>query len=578
MIELNKKQIYRWLTSPKLLINGSASALVILSSVLALPSAAGAAGAAAALWRQLDSRREDPKIAELERIYADFLDAHGAVEAIDAGTQLKVEGRERTTWLHRQDTLRDIFDRKYKEILDKTNLNSSDRRLLDSMRRTFEELTEAGSDSTSISAGCADAPGTSEGSALSAALYACFDSPGNQLRFDDQTLTRVATLQLLQELDDPRKRHELFMAMSPLWRAVNAANEPDSPYRRLIGQRSAAYTAGRSPVHEAAAAFGISAAEAEQWLVRILEAWRSVTVDDGRIEPWDYRYHYSAASRALAGAIPREQLLPLQQRFFADLGADPAALGVLFDIDPRPGKAPLAYSDIVRMGRLVDGRWRPAIARVSANDDRGGLGILNELVHETGHAVHFMAIRARPAFFWPDTTFIEAFADVPSWSVYTPPWQQRYLGRAVSRVDGLREQFAGVMLDVAWSLFELRMLRDPRQDPNALWTEITGRFLHIAPHPEISWWAVRSQLVSDPGYMIHYGLGAIITAQVRARTREAIGGFDAGNRRWYGWLSAQLLAAGGQLPTARQLQDFLGEPLAPAALIREILSMQRASH
>ena len=287
---------------------------------------------------------------------------------------------------------------------------------------------------------------------------------------------------------------------------------------------------------------------------------------------------HSAASRSLAPLIPREALLPLQQRYFADLGADPARLGILFDIDPRPGKAPLAYSDTVRIGRWVKGRWRPAIARVSANDDRGGLGILNELVHETGHAVHFMAIRARPAYFWPDTTFIEAFADVPSWAVYTPSWQRRYLGRAVPAADSLREQYAGVMLDVAWSLFELRMLRDPAQDPNRLWTQITERYLHIAPHPELSWWAVRSQLVTDPGYMIHYGLGAVITAQIRERTRAAIGSFDAGNPRWYPWLSENLLAAGGREPMDRQLRRFLGAAASPAALIRDIQSIVRVSH
>lgn len=222
---------------------------------------------------------------------------------------------------------------------------------------------------------------------------------------------------------------------------------------------------------------------------------------------------------------------------------------------------------------MIEGRWRPALVRVSANDDRGGLGVLNELVHETGHAVHFMAIRARPALFWPDTTFIEAFADVPSWSVYAPRWQYKYLGRAVSGAEGLREQYAGVMLDVAWALFEMRLLQDPALDPNRLWTDITGRYLNIVPHPELSWWAVRSQLVSDPGYIVHYGLGAVITAEIRARTSAAIGSFDAGNPRWYPWLSSQLLASGDALPARERLRTFLGHPASPAALLSDIASI-----
>src|SRR5687767_15995046 len=68
----------------------------------------------------------------------------------------------------------------------------------------------------------------------------------------------------------------------------------------------------------------------------------------------------------------------------------------------------------------------------------------------------------------------------------------------------LKGLHGSVMMDIAWSLFEIRMLRDPAQDPNALWTDITREYLHIKPHPEVAWWAVRVQLVSRPGYMINY--------------------------------------------------------------------------
>ena len=59
---------------------------------------------------------------------------------------------------------------------------------------------------------------------------------------------------------------------------------------------------------------------------------------------------------------------------------------------------------------------------------------------------------------WPDTLFTEAFADVPSWSVHEPAWQRRYLGAEVAEAVSLRALFSDVMLDVAWSLFEMRML------------------------------------------------------------------------------------------------------------------------
>ena len=93
------------------------------------------------------------------------------------------------------------------------------------------------------------------------------------------------------------------------------------------------------------------------------------------------------------------------------------------------------------------------------------------------------------------------------------------------------------MLDVAWALFELRMLRDPASDPNAVWTAITSRYLHIVPHPELPWWAVRVQLVSSPGYMVNYGLGAVLTADLREHIAAQLGRFETGDPRWYGWIT-----------------------------------------
>jgi hypothetical protein len=237
----------------------------------------------------------------------------------------------------------------------------------------------------------------------------------------------------------------------------------------------------------------------------------------------------------------------------------------------RPGKAPLAYADFVRIGRTVDGRWRPAIPRVSANVEQGGLFVLNEIVHEDGHAVHYAALRTRPAYFdLGDDLFIEAFADVTSWSVAEPAWQLRYLGRAADERGSLEALYAHVMLEAAWGLFELRMLHAPDADPNSVWTEITSRYLHVVPHPELPWWALRVQLVDQPGYLINYGLGAVLTADIRRRTREAIGPFDAGNRRWYAWTSATLLRYGKSLPTPALVRRFLGRPVSTAALLAEL--------
>jgi len=219
----------------------------------------------------------------------------------------------------------------------------------------------------------------------------------------------------------------------------------------------------------------------------------------------------------------------------------------------------------------VDGKWRETVVHISGSYATGGLGLLNELVHENGHAVYMMAMHVRPAFMDVSAAlFDEAFADVPSWNTYEPAWQRKYLGQAASEAASLRGLFSSVMLDVAWALFECRMLHNPAANPNTVWTDITSRYLHIVRHPEISWWALRAQLVQMPGYMVNYGLGSVLTADIRQHTREALGRFETGNPQWYSWTSERLLRFGEEMDASEQLKQFLGRPVSPQALLDQI--------
>lgn len=73
-----------------------------------------------------------------------------------------------------------------------------------------------------------------------------------------------------------------------------------------------------------------------------------------------------------------------------------------------------------------------------------------------------------------------------------------------------------------------------------------------------------------PGYMVNYGFGAALTADMRERIREQLGPFDTGDPRWYKWLGDHLLQYGSERDTKTLLQDFLGRPTSPDALLREI--------
>ena len=519
-------------------------------------------------------------VAKTETVYADAVDAMSAVETIDSGLTSRYGGRDRRGWER-------LYSQKRGEFLallarlPKQGLAESDARAIAVMRTRIENSPaglERAPHALKPAGQCNNAVRKElDFGALRDALYACFEEIGNQLEFEGGRLTRVSALDSLARIEEPARRKTLFLAFAPLWQAVNGNNQPDSPYRRLMGLAATDAKKNGSPIDTAAHAAGAPSTEIESWLGQILEAWRRVSGEHA-IEPWDFRYLAGEADRALAASIPRDSLQRMAGRYFRDLGVDLHRLGIIYDLDPRPGKAPLAYSELVRLGRMVHGHWRPTVARVSANYAHGGLSLLNELIHEDGHAVHYAALRTRPAFMDLDALFAEAFADVAAWNTYEPAWQRQYLGRAASKSASLRSLYSGVVLDVAWSLFEIRMMRDPALDPNQLWTEITSRYLRIVPHPEWSWWATRVQLVESPGYMVHYGLGAVLTAAIRQRIRESFGPFETGDPRWYGWVSKHLLRYGAERETATLLLEFLGRPVSPEVLLKDIRRLRQPTN
>ena len=527
---------------------------LLLTASAALASAAGTPAAS---------------LTEAESAFLEHLDAVGAVGYLESGGAERYAGRDLAGWQARQASTRRRLDAALR-ALHGMDLPVREREALTAIHKTLASLAPEDT-STPRAPACSDAGNHDlDYDALRAALANCFVEHGSRLRHGERVIDRGTALQLLHVVDDPAERKAIFESFGPLWTALNGRNEPDSPYRRVV--RLAAVEAQRSgsEIDAAARAIGIDTPTVERWLVQVLEAWRDANPGDP-VEPWDFRHVHGRGHRELETHVPATSLLPVNRRFYRDLGADLDALRVVFDLAPRPGKSPLAYSDFLERGRTVDGRWRRPRARVLGSYPEGGLFALNELVHENGHAVHVSAIHARPAYMdWPDTLFVEAFADVPSWSVYEPGWQQEYLGAAIDEATSMRALFANVMLDVAWSLFELRLLREPAADPNALWTDITQRYLNIVAHPEVPWWAMRVQLASSPGYMVNYGLGAVLTAEIRARTIEAIGPFDSGNPRWYPWLGERLLRYGSERPTQALLHDLLGRPVSPEALLVQL--------
>ncbi len=375
---------------------------------------------------------------------------------------------------------------------------------------------------------------------------------------------------MMTRADDAARRKALFMAMVPMFRAVNGDDDALSPYRSMLPLSAAKWNKEGSPIEANLESLGIESAKLEGWLVAILEAWRELAPVEP-VEPWDYDYVHGAAGRELAARVPLEELLAINSRAYADLGADVAKLNVQFDVKPRPGKTPVAFCDFGARPRLRNGAWTPGQPSIFATYETGGLGNLNELIHETGHAVHIAAIRTRPAYRdWPDSDALtEGLADMFSLEIYEPAWQRKYLGAEAPLRDSLRSKYSGIVFDVAWALFEWRMHREPNADPNAVWTGIAARYLGIKEHPEWSWWARRGQLVNSPGYMMNYALGAILVADIRARARELRGPL-MDDRDYYEWLSERIYRFGLSRPSGEVVRDFLGRAPSADALVADL--------
>ncbi len=365
------------------------------------------------------------------------------------------------------------------------------------------------------------------------------------------------------------------MALLPLWLSMDGDNGPTSPYRTLVKLAEADWRTNGSYIASQARSLDVDSAHVEPMLVEILEAWRDRNAA-AAVEPWDWWYANGAASRKLSVRVTTEALRALNDRYYADVGAEPTSLGIHYDLAPRDGKTPVAFTDFGAYPRRERGRWTGIEPWVFATYRAGGLANLSELLHETGHAIHIAAIRTRPAWTdWPDSDpFTEALGDLLALDVTEPEWQQKYLGDSATTAEAMRGRYGGIVLDVAWALFELRMLADPSRDPNATWADITSTYLRIAPHPGLAWWAMRGQLVDQPGYMLTYALAAIAAADLRAQIVADHGPFWRGDRRTYDRLSSRFYRWGLERPTREVLRDFLGRAITTNAILRD---MQRLS-
>ncbi len=421
------------------------------------------------------------------------------------------------------------------------------------------------------------------GDGLKRRLEACYGAVAAKLEVGGRTLNRFQVLTMLGAEPDRDARRRLFLALEPLWRVVDGDGGPGSPFRAFVRESSARWAAHGSPIAANAEALGVSEAEIGAWVVTVLAGWRAAVVEPGRaageppVEPWDWWWRAGTAQRAVGEALTPDAVRDINRRLYASLGADLDALGVQLDLAARAGRpaVPVAFTTFgARPHRRSDGSWSRGQPTVLATCVDGGLGELSELIHETGHAIHLAAIRTRPAFAdWPASDALtEALADLIALDVAEPDWQRRWLPGAahVPDIVSIRCRHAETVLDAAWALFEIRQHAEPDRVPNETWTEITSTWLGIAAHPEWSWWAMRGQLVQDPGYMANYAMGAVLSAAMRDAIRDVRGPWIDGDPGWYDWVSDRVYRFGLERSPQDVVAGLLGGPPTASALLEQI--------
>ena len=503
--------------------------------------------------RAAETPRPAGPLAVAESLYLDLRDVRDRIDvAAAAARNVASDGTPVSALAARHHELRRAVIERIAAV-DSAQLSAEDRRAFGVMRRALaRELTPV---STAAAAAVAEGrpdcgydPGAiARADSLRARIYACYAWAQSHVVVDDDTLDRLTVYSELARTESRERRRLLFLALDPVWRSINRDDFAASPYRTLIAldappARPASRRARRRPRRRA---FG---------LPRALASRCSGGLASGRAGFGD---------RALGLVLSRRPAHPRARKPGAEGAARRDQPGRL----PGPGRRPRRAERALRpgaarrqdAGRVLHLRREAAPGRrtldpgepsVFATYRTGGLDNLAELLHETGHAIHIAAIHTRPAFTdWPDSDpFTEAVADFVALDVAEPAWQQRWLGDSVPLADGLRARYGGIVLDVAWSLFELRMLRDPSADPNEVWTRLTSEYLRIRPHPKVSWWAMRGQLVDAPGYMMNYAIGAMLIAALRARTLERHGPWIQGDTSWYPWVSRALFRYGLERP------------------------------
>jgi peptidyl-dipeptidase A len=208
---------------------------------------------------------------------------------------------------------------------------------------------------------------------------------------------------------------------------------------------------------------------------------------------------------------------------------------------------------------------------------------ISTLLHELGHAVYDRYLdRELP---WilrkaPHTLSTEAIAILTQSAIMEPEWLAEMLaldarGAADAAQTAKAVDRAHALIFTRWILvmthFERDLYQNPDRDLDGLWWDLVEMYQQLNPPDDRSRpdWAAKYHIALAPVYYQNYELGALISAQLKHRIVEDLGGF-VGRGDLGDWLRQRVFEPGARRPWKEHVEHATGEALNPAYFIAKL--------
>lgn len=284
---------------------------------------------------------------------------------------------------------------------------------------------------------------------------------------------------------------------------------------------------------------------------------------------------------------PKEDIIKIAQRFFADIGIPVDSVVARSDLYEREGKDQHAFCISIDRGEDV---------RTLLNI-RPTAEWMDTALHEEGHGVFYLHIDSQLPFNLREANHIfvtEAVAMLFGALAKNPAWLNAYAGadpaQTAAQKNAILEQRRKEQLVFArWVLvmfhFERALYGNPDRDLNRVWWDLVETYQGI-PRPEgrdAPDWAAKPHFTIAPVYYHNYLLGEVFAAQLRhtfslmSGHQGPVSALSFNGRKDFGqFLTRRIFSPGMREPWSSFVRNAMGESLTVRYFVDELRALPNA--